>query len=292
MTITQTITGGLAVLALSAGIASAQDLRGAVGPDGTTAAVSGWYLRADVGLDTPSARSPSQADLSGNGGGFVDTSMTRTGSLGLGVGYRVTSNLRVDATWELRTASTFKGVGAVSYANGLGQTVLDAHSLYNGNVESQVALVNAYYDIGTWRGVTPFVGVGAGVARNTVSGLTSADHAIVSFYSNAAPYGLLGQTTTTSGSYAKSNSRYGLAWALSAGLGWAITDRLTLEASWRYLNLGTTASSSLIHCTCGNVGQPLKLGTLDSHDLKVGVRWSLDEPRPTPPRPQPVIAKY
>ena len=45
---------------------------------------------------------------------------------------------------------------------------------YRGNVSSFIGLVNGYVDIGTWYGITPFVGAGVGFSNNRLSGLTDA----------------------------------------------------------------------------------------------------------------------
>lgn len=279
---------GIVFAVLSSGSASAMELRGALDTAGNPAP-SGWYLRGDFGVNTPGGGlSLSQEDTSTNGGAFTDSSMSRTASIDLGVGYRFTPNFRVDGTFELRSGSTLRGVSNVRILNARGQTAADVYGFYDGQVESQVALLNGSYDLGTWRGITPFVGASIGVARNTVSGLSVSNDSTINVYSNVAPYDLTSSLNDHSSSNSTKKTTYAFAWGLSTGAAMAVNDRLSIEASYRYLNLGSTASSAMLNCSCGTAGQPLKVGTLDSHDIRLGMRWSLDDPAP---RAEPVAAR-
>lgn len=281
---------GFAALCFSGPSAIAQELRGSIAPGAVE--TSGWYLRGDAGLNAVVSATPKQSDLAANGGRFLNHSLTNTASFGAGVGYRVNENVRFDATWELRTASNLKATTNVRILNARGQLAADIYSLYDGNLGSQVGLLNAYYDFANWRGFTPFVGVSAGLSRNTVSGLTTTGHSIVNIYSNVAPFNLLSQITENTGGYAPNKTKYSFAWGLTAGVGYAINDKLTLEAAYRYLNLGSGAATSVIQCTCGTTGQPIKIGTLASHDLKFGMRWNFNEPTPVVASRQPLVTKY
>lgn len=286
-----TILGGIALVLLSTFTVSAQDLRGSL-PPAVVEDASGWYIRGNVGINVAGMGGLSQADLAANGGSFITRSVTNTASIDLGVGYRFNSNLRVDATWELRTGSDLKAVSNVRILNGRGQTAADLYSSYDADIQSQVALVNAYYDIGTWHGFTPFVGASVGMARNTIQGLHGVNNSTINIYDNTAPYALQSQLHETSGAYSRAKTRYNLAWGLSAGLAYAVNENLTLEGSARYLNLGSGASTSLINCTCGGVGQPIKVKQLDSVDLRLGMRWAFNAPPAPIAIPRPVSTKF
>lgn len=284
----KTKLAGLFLVTLMSVPAAASELRGALDPSGNPAP-AGWYLRGDFGVNAPGGGlSPTQEETSANGGSFVDSSLSRTASVDLGVGYRFTPNFRVDGTFEMRSGSTFRGTSNVLIPNSRGQTAADIYGFYDGQVESQVALLNGYYDIGTWKGITPFVSASVGVARNTVSGLTSSNDATINTYSNVAPFALTGSLNDHSTSYSAKKTTYGFAWGLGTGAAMAVNDRLSIEASYRYLNLGNAAASSLLNCSCGSTGSAVKLGSIDSHDLRLGMRWSLDDPAP---RREPVMVR-
>lgn len=45
-------------------------------------------------------------------------------------------------------------------------------NIYSGSKSEWLILANAYVDLGTWWNITPFVGAGVGMSRNTISGFT------------------------------------------------------------------------------------------------------------------------
>lgn len=280
-------------------LASAQGLRLTPAPGAVTpvphpvpAAASGWYLRGDVAANANQIGSLKQDNLTLNGGSFLSKSASNTASVGVGVGYRFNDTLRVDATWELRTGSNLKAVDNVRILNSRGQTAADIYSVYDGNIGTQVALLNAYIDLANWNGLTPFIGASIGVARNSISGLTTSNASTLNIYSATAPYDLTSRISDASSGYSPDRVRYSFAWGLTAGLAYAVSDRLTLEMAYRYLNLGNGAQTSLIHCTCGTIGTPLKVGNLSSHDAKLGMRWTFSDTPRVMSHYQPVVAKY
>jgi opacity protein-like surface antigen len=92
--------------------------------------------------------------------------------------------------------------------------------------------------------------------------------------------------------YAKSSSDWNLAWAVHAGLGYQVTPNLTLELAYRYLNLGD-ADTGTIYNYAGRCSrcEPITFKELDSHDVKIGMRWVLAPPPPAFPQ-APVTTKY
>ena len=99
---------------------------------------------------------------------------------------------------------------------------------------SIIGLVNGYVDIGTWYGITPFVGAGVGVAQNRLSGLTDTGftYSPSVFTNGGAP----------TGGYFSNGSKTNFAWALMTGLDFNVTENLKLELGYRYLNYGKFAS--------------------------------------------------
>jgi opacity protein-like surface antigen len=83
-------------------------------------------------------------------------------------------------------------------------------------------LFNVYADLGTWGGVTPFVGAGIGFSRIGIHSFRDAGIA------NGAP--TLG--------YADSDYKWNVAYAFHAGLAYEVTRNMTLEFAYRYVYLG------------------------------------------------------
>src|SRR6185437_8650685 len=82
-----------------------------------------------------------------------------------------------DVTGEYRTSQAYNaGTSYVNYVpGGAGGTagvcgdvtaVARCSDFYHGTVQSSVFLANGYVDLGSWYGITPFVGAGVGVAYN------------------------------------------------------------------------------------------------------------------------------
>jgi opacity protein-like surface antigen len=235
---------------------------------------SGWYLRGDVGIgwtqlnDMRSTFAP---------GSFVPGFQVDRAKLddaffiGAGVGYQWNSWVRFDVTGEYRAHQNF--MATESYANIFGLACgARCFDSYHANLRTGVVLGNAYVDVGTWYGITPFVGAGVGVAFHQFSDLQDV---------SLQPAGGFG--------FAQDRNQTNLAWAVMAGLGYTVNPRLKLELGYRYLNMGTIKGNQIV---CQNVpnGCPLEQQTfkVSSHDFRLGMRWMFNDLPPPPP----LVRKY
>ena len=280
----------------------------------------GWYLRGDIGigmnrnLKLNVAPDPLKGTLSGlpvTDYQFFNEDLGSSGIIGIGVGYQYNSWLRFDVTGEYRGGGKLSAVDQVS-ANGsfnntnafvgqLGATPAQAalRNFYSGHVSSWVAMFNGYVDLGSWYGLTPYVGAGVGFARNTVSGLTDTgfNYNTVNYIATTDPFGNAVAASSQSngfptGGYWSPGSKTNFAWALMAGVGYNVTQNLKLEFGYRYLNLGTVKSgqSNCFAATPGFAACDFKVSSkrLDAHDLRIGMRWMLQD---APVLAQPVYAQ-
>ena len=94
----------------------------------------------------------------------IDKGFDAAPLFGLGIGYTINNWLRVDVTGEYRGKANFHGldVGAIP-GGGF------ADDRYFGSKSEWTFLFNGYVDLGTWWNITPFIGAGVGVSRNTIS---------------------------------------------------------------------------------------------------------------------------
>ena len=92
-------------------------------------------------------------------------------------------------------------------------------------------LANGYIDLGTWNCLTPFIGAGVGVAYNTLDNFVD-----------------VGVPTAGSG-IGRNSSNFNFAWALHAGVSYAVTQNFSVELAYRYLNYGSVTDT--IDCTGG-----------------------------------------
>ena len=274
------LAGGLVV---TAGSALAADLPvpqaypvEAVAP---VAIGSCWYLGGDVGVGIYDEYKPevilpkgTSVDKSFK---FVGKEIEDTVFIGGGVGYQFNSFLRFDGTLEYRTGTKFENIDKSKYGNTfvyqvgtVGNETIYQSNKTVGSLSSIVALANVYFDLGTWHGLSPFVGAGVGFAHNRVGKLN--DFGSVQIDSDVE-----GSKFFSPMAYANHYSKTELAWAAHAGLAYEINPNLKLELAYRYLNLGSAQSGGLISLPKHEFdGRGVKLKELDSHDIKIGMRWT------------------
>ena len=261
----------------------------------------GWYLRGDIGAsiyERPTYYVPDDKTLN-----FFGTSQGTGLFAGVGVGYQFNSFLRGDVTGEYRSTglrlNSYSDFG-YSDCNDWGCKDVKGRS-YNsnaGNFASAVVLANVYADLGTFYGVTPFVGGGVGVAFNYLNGFsdTGITKTVVT-----DEWGHQKTYSGASGGVYKDSSKSSLAWALHAGLAYDVTPNFKVELAYRYLNLGQ-AKTGVLNCFCGDTLTPMKVKDLESHDIKIGLRYLLGGgfvAAPLPPiapdfqpAPGPLVRKY
>jgi len=99
-------------------------------------------------------------------------------------------------------------------------------------------LVNAYYDIGNFNGFTPYIGAGIGISRNKLSDVR-------------LPAGSTSGTKTS------------FAYALHAGVSYDFTEALSVDASYRYIDLGKGKSGPDV----------IDIDKLVGHDFRIGLRY-------------------
>ena len=203
--------------------------------------------------------------------------------LGGGVGYQFNSFFRADVTGEYRFGDHYRAVEGFApnqfFINSFTPPTQGSGGAdyYQGNITNGVVLVNGYVDIGTWYRITPYVGAGVGVAFNHFSGLT--DYNVTNF----------GQPSGSSEGHTNTE----LAYAFMAGFAYDLTPHLKLDFGYRYLNMGRI-SSGPINCfggtpVCGDNTREVQNYHLDSHDIRLGLRYAFAEPLVAPPV---LIRKY
>ena len=301
-----TVAGCLAV-ASSVGAARAADLLGPPPPPPMEPYVSdvggGWYLRGDVGVSHYEAHRLENA--SSPGISYYDRDFGSGGFAGAGVGYQFNSWFRADVTGEYRFSTGFgwrdKGGANTStqfYNPGTG--VYDTYTATGTSYEktkssyyAAVVLVNGYFDLGTWYGFTPFLGGGVGYAYHFFRG---GDTSTVNAYGNyvdvngvASPGG---PPAGVSGGSIANKDKGDLAWALHAGVAYDVTPNVKLELAYRYLNMGDV-KTGVINCYCNQQYAGTRIRELESHDVKIGMRWAFGGPVSAPAyEPGPLIRKY
>lgn len=236
---------------------------------------SGWYLRGDVGVGIAGSADHTSTFVGHPvipGFREVSSSVGDSAFVGFGIGYRFNNWFRMDATGEYRMSSAYN---ALNHYTGTPPGCIECYDQYKATTYGGVFLLNGYVDLGTWAGITPFIGVGIGGSYNVVKDIT--DHNV---------------TTGTGFGYGRGDSKWDFAWALMAGLSYAVTPNVALELSYRYLDRGK-AETGAIACAnafgggCFFESHSFKV---TSQDLRIGMRWQFAD-APLAPMP-PLVRKY
>ena len=237
----------------------------------------GWYLRGNAGYGTHT-----DIDITGDVLGDVESEGNATGSVG--VGYDFGNNWRL----ELDAAQLFTNLGAVSqFPNSTAK------------LETTTGFVNAIYDFSEFGRWEPYVGAGLGLVRGNAT-VTAHDF----------PSGPLGQAGVTNVSTpvcsgvacSFKDGDTGLGWQLLAGLGYAISDNLTWDTHYRYLNSNNLDFDGSVAASLGAVAAgAASFEDVGAHSLMTGFRYKFGQsapkevmaaPPPPPPAPVPVAPVY
>ena len=221
----------------------------------------GWYLRGDLGFSNQRVKRLDNALDANNLTSVQKNSFNTAGIFALGAGYRFNSWLRADVTGEYRGNSQFHGTDQITYVGGVGTDT------YRATKSEWVVLANGYVDLGTWWCMTPFIGAGIGGARVSIANFT--DAGIANNGGGALPGLALADDTAT----------WNFAWALHAGVAYKVTPNFTVEPAYRYLDMGNGVTGDLRTFDGQNaIVNPTTFRGITSHDLKIGVRWDLNNP--------------
>lgn len=260
---------------------------------------SGWYLRGDIGYNKDNNVRLTPLDGDNKRNGWIAS---------LGAGYQLNNFFRVDATLEHfnnRTRDQQSNPFVCPYAaRGADQTFTDATGAQttvhmghfwddretctiSGRRRLGVTggMLNAYFDLGGFGPVTPYVGAGIGLFRHQTSVLTrayktsdgshyEADLSALSGYPLVwyTPFGQQVQPQPNV-AFTKQNldvrafkNSWRIGWALMAGVAVDVAKDVKLDISYRYLNAGSYKP----------VVAGLKEQNLNNHQVRVGVRYMLD----------------
>lgn len=174
---------------------------------------NGWYIRGDADYHWANLRGTQYITYGPPPGtaAFTSTDLDSSGSLGAGVGYKVNKYFRTDLTLDYLFKSKFRG--STNGTCGGGPCV----SVDHGGYTAWLLLANAYADLGTYHGITPYIGAGIGGAHikwddlhNTIAGVTTIH---------------------------RGASGWRFAYALMAGASYCLTNNLDLDIGYRFSHI-------------------------------------------------------
>jgi opacity protein-like surface antigen len=186
---------------------------------------SPWYVRIDGGYRSgkTSGGSASAIPITGT---TIDDSPTIGGGFG--------------AKWNwLRADLTLDYGGQTKFSS---DTALGTPTVVQ-KVQNLTTLANAYLDLGTWWGFTPYVGAGAGYT-----------------YLKPSEFTFLGAVQPTT------NNTWNFTWAATAGLSFTISPNFLVDVNYRYIDMGEVNTNSP---TFGTVNT----GDWTAQEFRIGLRY-------------------
>ncbi len=209
-------------------------------------AAGGWYLRGDIGYKFYHAPTGVHNDPGGTGyRAFTNNDLDDAFLIGAGVGYKWNDFIRTDLTVEYETPAGYYG-RAFCGACGVG------YSIETADIDVWSFMLNGYIDLVTWNKITPYVGAGLGVSIVTTSDVR---------FDNGG-----GVTGTYDG-----DSKTNFAWALMAGAAYEINPNWTIDAGYRYFNIGDGQTKVV---PVGTGTARIEYDDIQAHELRVGVRYN------------------
>ena len=233
---------------------------------------SGLYLRGDVGYTAwtgegdPTLRTVSGGTVSASP--FDSERFGHARSGGVGIGYQVTDTFRTDLTAE-RFASDFSGATTVASPCAGQSAGTGCAAAFNGDVIGTSVMVNAYVDLATLAGFTPYVGAGLGVTRLDFGGFSATSTCVAGVGACLAP----GSGSETLAGI----ESWRFSYAVMAGLSYDVTDRVKLDLGYRFQQItsGDTFRFGSAETLAGGSGAKASDDGFGRHEFRAGVRVSL-----------------
>ncbi|MDG4910256.1 porin family protein [Mesorhizobium sp. WSM4898] len=240
---------------------------------------SGWYLRGDVGYAF-SHPFKHEETSSGPLNSFSDESSLFSGSIGMG--YHVNDYLRVELNGGILPTDKFAAhdrLGATCDGHTL---VDDGFGTINSVATSQACdlsdnasnkgysiMANGYVDLGTYVGLTPYIGGGIGLAYNKYYRSIGARDCVEVPTNSAGtggffcddPAGYEGQTDTA--------AKFNLAYSIGAGLSYQVTKNVSVDLGYEYFSV-PAAKYVAYDGGAFNIRQGI-----DYQTVKLGLRYDL-----------------
>lgn len=233
---------------------------------------SGWYLRGDLGYSVRTRGAATNYSIFSAGppatystAAFDSSSLDSDWSGSAGVGYNFTDYLRGDLTFDY-TKGSFTGATSSAGPCGGGPVGTGCASTDTQGFKQYGFMANAYVDLGTFSGFTPYVGAGAGVTRVTWGTLNS-DNRCVGIACGAAP-----ADTTSPG-----QESWRFTYALMAGMSYDLTKDLKLDLGYKYSKIedGPQFGYDAATVATGATGVQASDNGFEKHEVRVGLRYSL-----------------
>jgi opacity protein-like surface antigen len=249
---------------------------------------SGWYIRGDISYDMATSAAgnyrtygllaplPALPQYVYSDNAYDKFKYNRTTNISVGVGYQFNSFLRGDATigsWSrLVDGRDTTAVPCVTSVAAVAAGVTGCRSEDHTKVTAYEMMANVYTDMGTFVGITPYLGAGVGVTHLKYGTLTNTAYCT----------GAAGDISSVAGCPPTASSHEGLSsyrmtYALMAGASYDISHNTKFDLGYRYSRVaggnmfGFDAGSRAL----GATGVQGKDKGFSIHEIKAGIRYQI-----------------
>ena len=238
---------------------------------------SGWYLKGAAGYGIGT-------DLNFTGTVVGDAEAEGDVAGNIAIGYDFGNNWRI----ELDGTTLLNDYGLVSQAPSS-----------SAKLRTDAVMVNAIYDFDDFGKFAPYVGAGVGLVNGEAT-LQASDFPSVDGVRTINPTCNANRLTIDAFSCDFDDRDIAVGWQLLAGLGYNITDNLTWDTNYRYMQVddldlqGFTRNSAT---GAGTSGLNVNVEDVGAHMLLTGFRYRFGAPKaadlpPPPPPPPPPSPDY
>src|SRR5579859_590998 len=243
----------------------------------------GWYGAVDLGYHWPVGLRAKSSNLDSVGQPYIWTfQQDRDYTAFARLGYQVTDNWRVELEGGYRPGNitsvqggTNQSVFGLCTPNVIRTAAAPTCGAPNGKIEAWTVMGNVIFDIAPNWVIDPFIGAGAGVAHLDLTTLGQLSNVTGVITSQAGANPPIQNLSINS-------SATVFAYQLLAGATWKATDRLKVDATYRYLGSSDGQYPSLNP----NAIQPGTFqGKYRDSSVTLGLRYSFAAPPPPPPPP-------
>jgi opacity protein-like surface antigen len=266
---------------------------------------NGWYIRGDIGANFAGKHETTEYAPGGTLDVRYINDFSDAVNVGVGAGYQVNDYFRVDAGAERLFSSDFSSTQLLPDSAALGlatsrrgpcrgwREILDPVTGTRVRVPAEIIncldvdsasysasnfMANAYIDLGTYVGFTPYVGAGVGVARVEWQEDTDATQCIPVapevYAEGCSAVGTVNQPKPNEAYTEKGVTNdgvdYRLSYAVTAGVGYKVSKNLTWDLSYRMLNVG---GNDVTYSTAPGSG--MAKDGFGTQQVRLGFRYSL-----------------
>lgn len=233
---------------------------------------TGWYIRGDISYDLETSTSGSYRTYDGtvySENAYDNFDFEAGNDWSVGMGYQYNSFLRGDLTlgyWKRDIYGTDTSLAPCRPTDPAGST---CRSEDNTSASGWELMANGYADLGTYVGVTPYLGAGLGFTRVAYTDLTNTAYCVD---------GVTGLDAGICGTgLHPGEESWRFTWALMAGASYDLSKNLKFDLGYRFSHVSGGNMFGFDAATAG-LGATGVQGTEDgfsTHQIKAGLRYAV-----------------